>query len=123
MIQAAWTWASNTNNLRRSCVHGEEEARLVLTDAFEANDVTSHETSYNRAIDVQDENGTLLDTDVPHVDANASVITSGVGSAAAASSVAQAEQSFNDVLLKLFAETTKQDLILNNYVVRARLHS
>lgn len=54
MVQAAWTWAANTQNIRRSCVHGEEEARLVLTDSFEANDVTSHETSMQGAIEMQE---------------------------------------------------------------------
>eukprot|EP00439_Symbiodinium_sp_Y106_P049523 s2682_g6.t1 len=54
MISAAWVWAANTNNLRRSPVHGEEEAKLVLSDSFEAQDLTSHETSMTGAMDVEE---------------------------------------------------------------------
>ncbi|CAE7224955.1 unnamed protein product [Symbiodinium microadriaticum] len=92
MITAAWLWAANTNNLRKSCIHGEEEAKLILTDSFEAADVTSHETSQTGAMDIEDENGTLFDTDVPDIDGNAASIASGNGSTAAASSAAKAVQ-------------------------------
>ena len=54
MITAAWLWAANTNNLRKSCIHGEEEAKLILTDSFEAADVTSHETSQTGAMDIEE---------------------------------------------------------------------
>ncbi|CAE7782453.1 unnamed protein product [Symbiodinium sp. CCMP2456] len=43
MISAAWAWAANTKNLRRNGIHGEEEARLVLDDKFEAADMTAQE--------------------------------------------------------------------------------
>ncbi|CAE7182602.1 Khdc3 [Symbiodinium microadriaticum] len=54
LAQAGWQWASRTKNLRKNPVHGEEEARLVLTDAFEAQDLTSHETELNGRVDVEE---------------------------------------------------------------------
>ena len=43
-------------------------------------------------LSMQDENGTLFDTDVPDIDGNAASIASGNGSTAAASSAAKAVQ-------------------------------
>ena len=54
MIAAGWQWATATKNIRRNKVHGEEEAKLVLDDAFEAMDKTTNETSMQGEMDVQD---------------------------------------------------------------------
>lgn len=35
MIDRAWAWAKQSNNIRSNEVHGEEEVRLVLSDTFE----------------------------------------------------------------------------------------
>ena len=34
MVEAAWKWAAKTGNLRKNEIHGEEEARLLLSDTF-----------------------------------------------------------------------------------------
>ncbi|CAE7733398.1 unnamed protein product [Symbiodinium sp. CCMP2592] len=153
MISSAWTWATNTKNIRRNSIHGEEEANLILDEAFEANDQTTNETTMQGGTDVQEDSGFLLEGDVPDIESNAAAIASGQANGAAAASSAQdklkkiggtraqtlrdqletilssmrelfnkltVKQPFSDSLLRLFAETTKQDLIMNNYVVRAR---
>ncbi|CAE7555991.1 unnamed protein product [Symbiodinium necroappetens] len=158
MIAAGWQWATATKNIRRNKVHGEEEAKLVLDDAFEAMDKTTNETSMQGEMDVQDDSGFLLENDIPDIDGSDAAITNGQADGAAAASSAQERLSkaggtraetlrdqletilsnmrglfekltqkqsesltpFSDSLLRLFAETTKQDLIMNNYVVRAK---
>ena len=54
MISAAWTWASSTSNLRKNPIHGEEEARLILNDKFEAADVTGQDTDLTGRMDIED---------------------------------------------------------------------
>ena len=54
MVTSAWTWATNTKNIRRNSIHGEEEANLILDEAFEANDQTTNETTMQGAMDVED---------------------------------------------------------------------
>ena len=54
MVTAAWAWAGKTKNLRRNPVHGEEEARLVLTDKFEAQDTTTQETEMAGTIELEE---------------------------------------------------------------------
>ena len=54
MIAAAWSWAAKTGNLRKNPVHGEEEARLVLADKFEAQDNTSQEIELSGQMDAED---------------------------------------------------------------------
>ena len=34
IVEAAWKWAAKTGNLRKNEIHGEEEARLLLSDTF-----------------------------------------------------------------------------------------
>ena len=34
MVDRAFTWASSKNLVRKNTVHGEDKARLVLTDDF-----------------------------------------------------------------------------------------
>ena len=50
----AWSWAAKTGNLRKNPVHGEEEARLILSDKFEAQDVTGREISMEGAIEMEE---------------------------------------------------------------------
>ncbi|CAE6969678.1 unnamed protein product [Symbiodinium natans] len=158
MIAAAWTWAANTKNLRRNPVHGEEEAKLVLSDQFEALDKTTHETGMEGDIDIEDDSGFLFENDLPDIEGNdASLMSGEIDQCSRCSSAGaahlqwlkgqidvvlekmrnlfrqlSAKQSdsltasidkfwpFSDSLLQLFAETTKQDLVMNNYVVRAK---
>ena len=54
MIAAAWVSAANTKNLRRNAIHGEEEAKLVLNEKFEAADITAQEIQMRGEIDVED---------------------------------------------------------------------
>ncbi|CAE7668886.1 unnamed protein product [Symbiodinium necroappetens] len=163
MVQAAWQWAARTKNLRKSLIHGEEEARLVLTDKFEAQDVTTNEISMSGSIDIEDDSGFLLSNDVPNVDADEAALTNGTAATGASTGTAQQMESFSasasfkqlrdqiaealkgmkiifkdltqkqsdaltrpldkpfsDSILRMFADATKQDLIMNNYVVRSR---
>ena len=50
----AWSWAAKTGNLRKNPVHGEEEARLILSDKFEAQDVTGREINMEGAIQMEE---------------------------------------------------------------------
>ncbi|CAE7455803.1 unnamed protein product [Symbiodinium sp. CCMP2592] len=111
MVAAAWQWAAKTKNLRKNPIHGEEEARLVLTDRFEAEDVTSTETALRGTVDVEechmipydrysfpvrDDSGFLFSNDVPNIDAEEHALANGVATAAAASSAtAQQMESFS----------------------------
>ena len=54
MIQEAWKWAAGSKNLRRSSIHGEEEARIVLRDKFEAGDMTKHQIDMTGNVQVED---------------------------------------------------------------------
>ena len=53
MIQEAWKWAATSKNLRKSPIHGEEEARLILNDKFEAGENTTHETQMAGNLEVE----------------------------------------------------------------------
>ncbi|CAE7224525.1 unnamed protein product [Symbiodinium sp. CCMP2592] len=54
MIEAAWKWAAKTNNLRKNEIHGEEEARLCLTDEFQLLDEEGQEISIQGALELDD---------------------------------------------------------------------
>ncbi|CAE7223132.1 unnamed protein product, partial [Symbiodinium sp. CCMP2456] len=96
MISAAWQWAARTKNLRKNAVHGEEEARLVLTDKFEAQDLTSQETDLRGRIDVEDDSGFLLSNDIPSIDADENALANGLATEPASSSgSAQQMESFS----------------------------
>lgn len=54
MIEAAWKWAAKTNNLRKNEIHGEEEARLLLSDTFCLLDEEGQEISIEGSFEVDD---------------------------------------------------------------------
>ncbi|CAE7414165.1 Khdc3, partial [Symbiodinium microadriaticum] len=103
MISAAWTWAANTKNLRRNPIHGEEEAKLVLDDKFEAADITAQEMQMRGEIDVEDDSGFLLEPDIPSIDAApASIVDGSAGSSSGAQAVLGRKiDNCEDVLEKL----------------------
>ncbi|CAE7748638.1 CML24 [Symbiodinium microadriaticum] len=105
MVEKAWQWAHKNKCLRKNEIHGEEEALLVLSDSYE-----------------------LLDQDHVSLAAAELVPTQHFGRALKSyykelqNKQADAiNKPFNDALLKLYANITKQDLVMNNLVVRARL--
>ena len=103
MVESAFRWAKGKGptKFRVNVIHGEEEARLVLTDTFELENMDKEENSRSGNWDVQvgtstkqinlsrietaipfrhltpnrslaccqDEHGTLLETDLPGLDA------------------------------------------------------
>ena len=54
MITSAWEWARANNCLRVNPVHKEEEARLILNDAFSLVDETGSEIIMSGSMDVED---------------------------------------------------------------------
>ena len=54
MISAAWTWAANNHSLRKNPIHGEEEAKLIISDKFEAADSTENVTSLEGQIEIEE---------------------------------------------------------------------
>ena len=36
MIENSWKWAASRNLLRKNGVHGEEEAKLVISETFDS---------------------------------------------------------------------------------------
>lgn len=59
MIERAWNWAKQSNNIRSNEVHGEEEVRLVLSDTFEDTHKKLEEVDRSGSILVEDR-GCLL---------------------------------------------------------------
>ena len=53
MVDRAWVWAQKTGNLRRSEIHGEEEARLLLSDTFQLLDEEGQELQLSGTIDME----------------------------------------------------------------------
>ena len=54
MIEAAWKWAAKTSNLRKNEIHGEEEARLCLSDEFQLLDEEGQEICMQGALELDD---------------------------------------------------------------------
>ena len=54
MIATAWEWARTRGLIRTNPIHGEEEAKLVLTEVFEVNSETGNETSMTGTIEAED---------------------------------------------------------------------
>ena len=52
MCETGWKWAAKSGNLRKSEVHGEEEARLCLTDTFTLLDEEGQEVNMAGTIEV-----------------------------------------------------------------------
>ena len=54
MVESAWSWGSAKNLLRRNPVHGEEEARLVLSESFELLDEQGTSTRMEGSFEMED---------------------------------------------------------------------
>ena len=54
MIESAWRWATAHGCLRKNPVHGEEEAKLVLSDTFDLVDSTGTETQLSGSFEAED---------------------------------------------------------------------
>ena len=54
MSEAAWKWAAKTSNLRKNEIHGEEEARLCLSDEFQLLDEEGQEICMQGALELDD---------------------------------------------------------------------
>ena len=54
MIENAWRWAAARQLLRKSPIHGEEEATLVLSESFELLDEQGESMSMNGSIEMEE---------------------------------------------------------------------
>ena len=52
MVETAWKWAAKTGNLRKNEIHGEEEARLCLSDTFALLDEEGQEITISGLMEV-----------------------------------------------------------------------
>ena len=52
-MESAWKWAASTGNLRRSEIHGEEEAYLLLSETYELLDQEGHEVQISGSFEMQ----------------------------------------------------------------------
>ena len=83
MIDHAWEWATKNKKVRVNAVHGEQEIYIVLTETFELENVEQEETIRRGSMEVearlhachahfcpggQDEDGALLESDLPTID-------------------------------------------------------
>ena len=53
MVEKAWVWAHEHKVLRKNEVHGEEEARLILSEDFDLLDEEGQEISMNGALEME----------------------------------------------------------------------
>eukprot|EP00439_Symbiodinium_sp_Y106_P052295 s454_g7.t1 len=80
MVEKAWVWAHEHKVLRKNEVHGEEEARLILSEDFDLLDEEGQEISMNGALEMEDDTGYLLKDELPSVHAsNADVLAGKIG--------------------------------------------
>lgn len=54
MVDRAFAWALSKNLVRKNSVHGEEEARLVLTDDFSVRNEEGQQTEQAMQFEVTD---------------------------------------------------------------------
>ena len=54
MVDNAFTWAKSKGLIRVNSVHGEEEARLVLSDTFEIVDEQGTSTELNGSFEAEE---------------------------------------------------------------------
>ena len=54
MIDRAFEWARQNKKLRSNPVHGEDEARLVLSETFEIQNVDLEETNRSGTVEMQE---------------------------------------------------------------------
>lgn len=54
MIDNAFLWAERNGHLRKNGVHGEQEARLVLTEDFSVQNKEGQETTQSMSFEMHD---------------------------------------------------------------------
>ncbi|CAL1169384.1 unnamed protein product [Cladocopium goreaui] len=67
MIASAYAWAEKNGRKRVNPVHGKWEIQLVLDDTFELKNKEVEETERSGGLTVEDEEGTLFDSEIPDV--------------------------------------------------------
>ena len=63
MAEKSFKWAAEKGRVRKNVVHGEEEAKLVLRDAFSVNEQDGHEMTGESSFTVEDSGTTLFGQD------------------------------------------------------------
>ena len=53
MVEKAWVWANEHKVLRKNEVHGEEEAKLILSEDFDLLDEEGQEISMNGSVEME----------------------------------------------------------------------
>ena len=54
MVESSWRWAASRNLIRKNPVHGEEEAKLVLEESFEAKNQTGEMMNMTGSAECED---------------------------------------------------------------------
>ena len=54
MIDNAFQWAERNGHIRKNGVHGEQEARLVLTEDFSVQNKEGQDTTQSMSFDMND---------------------------------------------------------------------
>ncbi|CAK8990416.1 unnamed protein product, partial [Durusdinium trenchii] len=67
MIQKAWQWAGAHGRKRKNEIHGEEEIQIVVDDTFDLMDTEIEEKERSGSLICQDDEGTLLDSEIPDI--------------------------------------------------------
>ncbi|CAE7709198.1 unnamed protein product, partial [Symbiodinium necroappetens] len=87
MIEKAWAWAHQNKCLRKNEIHGEEEAKLILSEDFDLLHEEGQEISMGGTVEMEDDSGFLLQDELPSVHASSADIFAGkVGSSAGSGS-------------------------------------
>ena len=60
MADRSFKWAAEKGRIRKHPVHGEEEAKLVLVDAFNVNEQDGNEMTGESSFNVEDSGDTLF---------------------------------------------------------------
>ena len=53
MIEKAWAWAHQHKCLRKNEIHGEEEAKLILSEEYDLLDVEGQEIGMSGSIEME----------------------------------------------------------------------
>ncbi|CAL1153796.1 unnamed protein product [Cladocopium goreaui] len=85
MVERAFQWAEQNKKTRVNAVHGEPEAFLLISDtvAFTSTDIEENEQS--GAIECEDPQGTLLDTNMTNINAGDDALLSSAPGASSSS--------------------------------------
>ncbi|CAE7395083.1 unnamed protein product [Symbiodinium necroappetens] len=94
MVDNAFEWAKSKNFIRKNPIHGEQEAKLVLSESFEIVDETGATTELSGSIEAEDETGALMDSDIPGLSApDEAILAEGTATTSAENAAAASGQS------------------------------